>query len=127
LVNAEDCYHRALVIREKLAPGSRQHAELLAALAAIMRQKQQLDGAAKLFAQALDALETQVSRLGGADEVRSDFRAKRRGYYNDYIDLLLAEKQHELAFQVLERSRARSLVEMLAGAHVDIRTGVDTK
>ena len=125
LGRAEEYYQQALAMREKLAPGSRQHAETLAALAGIMRDKKQPDVAAQLFEQALNALERQTGNLGGSQEVRANFRAKRESYYKDYIDLLIVQKRPELAFQVLERSRARTLLEMLTAAHVDIRKGGD--
>jgi CHAT domain-containing protein len=37
----------------------------------------------------------------------------------------MLQKQPELAFQVVERSRARTLLEMLAEAHLNIRQGAD--
>jgi len=125
LFKAEDYYRQALAIREKLDPGSRYHVEALGALASLMRHRQQLDSAAQLYQQALNALDSQIARLGGSDEERSGFRARYDGYYKDYISLLIAQNQPELAFQVLERSRARTLLETLAAAHVDIRQGVD--
>src|SRR5262249_34329262 len=36
-----------------------------------------------------------------------------------------AQKQPARAFEVVERSRARSLLEILAAAHIDIHQGVD--
>jgi len=125
LGNAERYYRQALAIRQVLTPGSTNHAEALAVVAGIMLRKQQLDVAAQLFEQALNALESQTARLGGAEEVRAVFRAKHARYYRDYIDLLVAQKRPVRAFEVLERSRARTLLEMLSAAHVDIRKGVD--
>jgi len=125
LENAEEYYHQALVIRERLAPGSKAHAELLASLASIMRRKQQPGAAAQFFDKALDALENQTAHLGGGEEARSSFRAKHTGYYKDYVDLLISQKQPERALEVLERWRSRTLLEMLAAAHVDVHKGVD--
>ena len=125
LSKAEEYYRQALAIREKLDPGSRYHIEALGAMASLMRRRQQLDSAAQLYQQTLNALDSQIARLGGSEEERSDFRARYEGYYKDYIDLLIAQKQPDLAFQVLERSRARTLLETLAAAHVDIRRGAD--
>jgi len=125
LVEAEQLYRQSLAIRERLVPGSKEHAEVLAALAVLMKRKAQPDAAAQLYQQALNAVESQTARLGGADDDRSRFRAKYVQYYKDYSDLLIAEKQPEAAFQVLERSRARTLLETLAAAHVNIRQGVD--
>jgi CHAT domain-containing protein/Tfp pilus assembly protein PilF len=125
LAQAEECYRRALAIREKLLPGTSAHAASLAAMAEIMRRKNQPKDAAQYYQQALDALEKQTARLGGGDELRASFRARHASYYRKYIDLLLEQKQPELAFQVLERFRARTLLETLAMAHTDIRKGVD--
>jgi len=125
LATAEEYYRKALAIREKLIPGRGMHADSLAALAGILRRKQQLKEAAPLYEQALNALENQIAVLGGTEEVHASFRAGYVSYYKEYIDLLLTEKRPEVAFQVLERLRARSLLETLALAHLDIRAGVD--
>src|SRR5581483_4900312 len=119
-------YRQALAIWEKLNPGSKSHAETLAALAGVMREKQQPDTAIQLYQQALGIMESQTARLGGADEDHYRFRAKFANYYTDYADLLIAQKRPELAFEALERSRARTLLETLASAHVNIRNGVDS-
>ncbi|HEV2990990.1 MAG TPA: CHAT domain-containing tetratricopeptide repeat protein, partial [Candidatus Angelobacter sp.] len=122
---AEDYYRQALRIRESVAPGSLAHAESLAGLAAVMRTKGRLDESAQLLAQALDAFENQTGRLGGTEDIRSGFKAKYGYFYLDLIDLLMSQKRAESAFQVLERSRARSLLAMLTAARIDIRKGVD--
>jgi len=125
LPKAQEYYQRALAIWEKLSPGSADHAETLAALAEIKLREAQLDAAASFFEQALNALETQMARLGGGEETRYKFRARHADYYRDYIDLLVRQKQPGLALQILERSRARTFLEMLAEAHIDVRKGVD--
>ncbi|MGO8731187.1 MAG: CHAT domain-containing protein [Terriglobia bacterium] len=121
----EEYFRQALEIRKKLAPESADYAETLAALAGIMRDKQQAEEAERLYSQAIDVLESQVAHLGGSSDIRADFRAKHADYYSAYSDLLLIQKQPELAFQVQERSRARTLLEMLAEAHLNIRQGAD--
>ena len=125
LDKAEEYYRQALAIREKLAPESQDHAESLVTLAGIMHRRRQPEAAAQLFEQALNALESQTTHLGGSEEERADFRAKYAGFYKNYLDLLVEQKKTGLAFQVLERWRARTLLEMLTAAHVDIRTGGD--
>jgi CHAT domain-containing protein/Tfp pilus assembly protein PilF len=125
LPQAEQIYRRALAIREVVCPDSMAHAETLAALSALLRRTQRLEAAEPLIEQAVVALEQQAARLGGAGEVRAGFRAAHLEYYTDYIDLLLERKQPERAFEVLERSRAQTLLEMLAEARVDVRGGID--
>jgi CHAT domain-containing protein len=126
LTNAEKYYNEALAIREKLATGSADHASTLAALAWVAQQNGRLDEAQKLYERALNALESQTARLAGSEEIRSGFRATHASYYKDYVNLLIDEKKPELALQVLERSRARMLLEMMTAAHVDIHQGVDS-
>jgi CHAT domain-containing protein/Tfp pilus assembly protein PilF len=126
LAKAEELEHRALALREKLAPGSTVHAESLATFGAIMRGKQQPEVAAKYYEQGLAALESQIAHLGRGEETRSGFRAQHADDYKDYMDLLIADKKPEQAFYVLERLRARALLETLAAARVDIRKGVDS-
>jgi CHAT domain-containing protein/Tfp pilus assembly protein PilF len=121
---ALECYEQALKIGEKLNPGVGQ-AELLADLAGIKKDTQQLEEAEQLYAQAIDVIENQLAHLGGSSDVRAGFRAKHADYYSAYADLLLTQKKPELAFQVLEQSRARTLLETLTEAHVNIRQGAD--
>lgn len=75
------------------------------------------DSAAALrsFAHAVDALEAQTERLGGSWETRSEFAAGHTILYRDYLDLLVEVGRPREAFEVLERSRARSFLDLLAG------------
>jgi CHAT domain-containing protein/Tfp pilus assembly protein PilF len=116
---------RSLEITQSLVPGSRRHAECLAALAGIVGTAGRLEEAAGLFGQSVDMFELQATRLGGAEEIRAGFRAQFTEHYRSYIDVLVKLQQQERAFQVFERSRARSLLEILAEARVHIRQGVD--
>jgi len=119
-------YHQqALVIREKVVPSTADHAASLAAVAGILRRQGQSDAAAQDYGRAIEALENQATRLGSGDELRADFRARHAGYYKDYIDLLAEQKRFDLAFQVLERLRARTLLETLTVARAEIRKGAD--
>ena len=125
LAKAEEYYGQALEIGKKIAPESPIYAESVAALAGIMRDQQQPEQAARLYAQAIEVLENQLADFGGSSDTRAGFRAKHAGYYSAYTDLLLTQNRPELAFQVLEQSRARTLLEMLTESHVDIRQGAD--
>jgi CHAT domain-containing protein/Tfp pilus assembly protein PilF len=124
LAKAERYYRRAIAGFAAIAPGSTRHAETLAALASVLRDRRQPRIAAHLYEQALHALETQAAHLGGSDDIRWGYRANHNIYYEDYIDLLIRQTQPEKAFSVLERSRARSLLELLATAHINVHHGV---
>jgi CHAT domain-containing protein/Tfp pilus assembly protein PilF len=125
LARAEEYMRQALAIREELAPGTMEHVYLLAALAQVKKKKQQPDLAMQFYDRVLTALEEQITHLGGGDEIRSDFRARNTPYYKEYIDLLMDMGRPQEAFQVLERSRARALLELLSVAKVDLQKSVD--
>lgn len=122
---AEDYYRRSLAIREELCPGSAWHAESLGALAGVLRLQGKIEEASEMFQRSINALERQTTRLGGSDDARTSFRARHSSIYRDYVELLLASGKTQLAFEVLERSRARTLLETLARGHVDVHGGVD--
>ena len=116
-------YRQSLTIWKNLSPKSQQYAESLAALAGMLQDKQQSDEAIHLYGEAIDVLDNQMVSLGGSSDVRAGFRAKHRDYYLDYADLLVKRENPDLAFQVIEQSRARTLLELLGEARVDIREG----
>ncbi|HEY6307368.1 MAG TPA: CHAT domain-containing protein [Candidatus Angelobacter sp.] len=122
---AEKDYLLALNIRQRLSRSSAGSAETLMALAEVARRKQRWDVAGQRFQEALEALEGQTARLGGTEGIRASFRARYEDYYKGYIDLLIEQQKPEQALNVLERTRARMLLETLAAARVDIRAGVD--
>lgn len=124
---AEDFHRQALRIQEKLVPGTTSHAETLAALADILRQKKQWDVAAQLYQQSLASLESQITQFGGGREGHLGFHVKYAPVYQQYIDLLMRQRKAELAFEISDRWRARSLLEMLREARADIRKGVDAQ
>jgi CHAT domain-containing protein/tetratricopeptide (TPR) repeat protein len=122
---AEGYFREAMAMYERFVPGTDEHAETMASLAQVLYRKQRLDEAAALFERAFTAMETQTSRLGGSEAVRAAFRAKYDRYYRTSVDLLVHQKQPGRAFQVLERSRARALLETLAAAEVKVGKGAD--
>jgi CHAT domain-containing protein/Tfp pilus assembly protein PilF len=111
---AEDGHRRALAIREKLAPGSAYEAESLHELGLIERRRGRAGEASALLMRALDALDSQHTRLGGTEEVRSRFTARYAAFYHDALETLVELGRPAEALHVLERSRARSLLAMLA-------------
>jgi CHAT domain-containing protein/Tfp pilus assembly protein PilF len=62
-----------------------------------------------------------------SDQLRASFFATRQDSYAFYVDLLMRLGDTEAALQANERSRARSLLDMLAASGTDIREGVDPK
>jgi CHAT domain-containing protein/Tfp pilus assembly protein PilF len=122
-----ESYRRAASIFEKSVPDSLDHAEALAGLAEAVRHQGQVDAAVSLYQQSLTALERRASHLGGADEDRSRYRAWYVRYYAGYIAALMRQGQREKAFEIVEGSRARTLIEMLSQARIDISRGADVR
>jgi CHAT domain-containing protein/Tfp pilus assembly protein PilF len=125
LLKADDYATQALAIRQQAAPGNGITALALAGLASIKRQRQQPELALTLFEQSLNDLEIQMDKFGGSSESRSLYRADQSNIYFQYIDLLVQQQQVERAVEILERWRARSLLETIANAHVDITSGAE--
>ncbi|HEY4589312.1 MAG TPA: CHAT domain-containing protein, partial [Thermoanaerobaculia bacterium] len=80
---------------------------------------------------ALGILETLRTRIGGAD-LRASFSALRHQAYELDLDLLMESHRAEptagwdrAALETAERARARTLVELLSEAGVDVHQGVD--
>jgi CHAT domain-containing protein len=91
-----------------------------------------LDEARKHIEESLTMIET-VRARSGSQQLRASYRASMEKVYEFYIDLLMQQHAanpllgHDAeAFQASERGRARSLLELLSEANVDIRQGVDT-
>ncbi len=119
---AEQGYREALAAIYQLTPRSLDHAETVASLAATLRRQGRLKEAAELYRQTLADLEYQTASLG-VEETQARYWAKHAAYYREFIDVLIEERQDNLAFETLESSRARTLLEMLRLAQVDIREG----
>jgi CHAT domain-containing protein/Tfp pilus assembly protein PilF len=111
---AEGYYRESLAIREKLASASSDEADSLYGLALVARARADRTAAAEYFRRAVEALDKQKGRLGGSAESRESFTAKYAHYYREYAEALLELNRRSDAFRVLERSRARSLLAMLA-------------
>ena len=110
----EGLSRRGLELVVELAPGSTLEAELRQLLAATLRATGRRDEAADCLARAVDALEGQAGRLGGSEEDLIRFRESMIDVYRDYLDLLVNLGRPEESFHVLERSRARGFLTMLA-------------
>jgi CHAT domain-containing protein/Tfp pilus assembly protein PilF len=113
-VEAERLAAAALTITERVAPNSAPHAFALRRVGRQASARGDAAAAATIYRQALDAVEAHSKRLGGSNEVRTAFASQRRAIYLEYLDILMTLGQPAAAFDVLERSRARGLLMMLA-------------
>jgi CHAT domain-containing protein/Tfp pilus assembly protein PilF len=126
LAKAEQRFIEAASIREKRAPASAGYGEVLAGLGSVRLRQGKTDEATSLYGKAIAVLENQIAQLGGGSASRSIFRVANANYYRDYVSLLVHQGNADMALNFLERSRARTLLELLDSAHADIRKGVDS-
>jgi CHAT domain-containing protein/Tfp pilus assembly protein PilF len=123
-VLAETYFRKALGILDKSVPGSLNHAETLADLADALYRQKKLDAATETYEKAFAEL-NESGRMGTMPEDRSHYRAYRASYYEEYVGLLIQQRQVEKAFEAVEGSRARSLIEMLSESQIDVHQGAD--
>lgn len=130
LPTAIESYAQALSIFRTLND-SNNGAAMLQGIARAERDRGNLTEARSRLEEALRMFEEVRARAGG-QQVRASYFASKLDAYKLYIDLLMQEHRlkptegHDAeALAASERARARSLIELLNEAHVDIRQGVD--
>lgn len=107
-------YEGALAILEASRPGTLSLARVLNATGHVAARRGNQDGAARNLCRAVDVLEQQLGRLGGTEETRSGFAARYAYLYRECEDALRAVGRSDQSFAVLERYRARALLQLLA-------------
>lgn len=115
---ALDDHARALTIQERLAPNSLEAADTLNFLGRILLYQQQPEQALPYLQRAVEVLEQQRERIDSTEK-RALLTAKHADKYASLIECYIALEQPEQAFATLERSRARSLLELLSERHLD--------
>ncbi len=113
LARAERAIRRALAVYQRVVPGTAEEAEALGLLGRVERRRGRTPKAAAHFTRALDALDRSVRRLGGSDLDATRFRAQFARTYREAIELEVEIGQPGEAYRTLERSRARSLLDLL--------------
>ncbi len=113
-LTAEKETKEALAIREKLAPGSAVESRSLHDLGTIYKETGKSDLAREYLCRAVEAVEKQKARLGGTHEASEAFSANFADYYADCLETLVDGGRAAEAYEILERERARVLLNMLA-------------
>lgn len=116
---------RALELtRSARAPAS--EAQVLVSLAQAERLLGRGAEARQRSGEVLDVIEKLRARIGNPDLLAS-FSALAHQAYEFHRDLLMEARLDRAALETVERARARTLVELLTEAKVEIRQGVDTR
>lgn len=129
LERARESQGRALAMLRRSGDRPAQ-AEALRGLARLARTRGRLDEARSQLEEALAILETLRSGLPDAS-LRELYLSSVKDYYDLYTDVLMqleaqrpGEGLAELALAASELGRARTLVELLRAARIDVRGGV---
>jgi len=113
-MGAEGFYRQALAIYKRLSPNTTHEAIALHAIGKTLAELKQPDAAADALCSAVNSLEAQQRKLGGTQETQTLFRGRYISFYQDCIAAQFQRNRIGDAFQLLERARARTLLEMLA-------------
>ena len=111
---AMDLYQQAFALLEKWGPSSIERAETLRRIGQLYRRTARLEQAAQHLARAVEALESQVGRLGASQDLQAAYRARHEEIYREAIEIELERGRSAEAFHLVERSRARSFLTLLA-------------
>lgn len=129
LATALDYFNQALKLFRSIGDRARA-AVTLYGMAMTERDRGNLDEARLRMEESLNLIE---SLRGGvaSQELRASFLAQKQDYYEFHTDLLMRLHQREpakghdiTALQASERARARSLLELLAEARIDVEQGI---
>jgi len=127
---ALDYFMQALPIRREVGDIFGE-AKTLSNLAAVEKARGNFTEALRRSNETLAIFDSVRASLA-SQEVRSSYFASVQEYYRFQIDLLMAMHEKEpgkgfdaMALQTSERSRARSLLDTLSEARLDIRQGID--
>jgi CHAT domain-containing protein len=117
-------YQKALAIYRRVGPGSDGEAHTLAGLGRIAWRAGDLKQASSRFHEAIRALEAQVGRLGGSEDVKAEFRSLRCRVYFDAAAVELELGRNEEAFNIQESARAQGFLSLLAARDLSVSDGI---
>jgi len=104
----------SLATMEKSFPESSTAGWSAHTLAVVRARQGRSEEAARLGERAIHILENNRPRVGGSEEVQAGYGATQRGVYDDQVAVLVKLGRPAEAVSVVERSKARLLLEHLA-------------
>jgi CHAT domain-containing protein/Tfp pilus assembly protein PilF len=111
---AERLYQEVAKVARTDRPGTAGEAEALGRIAELRVAAGRMAEAAELYKEAVAALDVQRNRMGSGQEHGSSRLASFSRLYASYVQVLLSLGRPADAFSVVESSRARALLELLA-------------
>jgi CHAT domain-containing protein/Tfp pilus assembly protein PilF len=129
LAKAADAFAAALRVSKRVGDPNGE-AAALAGLARVGRDGDLAEARTRVEA-ALAIVEARRTKLA-SPELRASYLGMQRGAYELYVDVLLRLHERDAggghlaeALEASERARARSLLDLLAEARVDVQAGLD--
>jgi CHAT domain-containing protein len=132
IYTAKDNYQEAEALLEKSLAISqtqkyqRGETSALAALSTLAEKRGQLEKALEYQRAALTVLETQRTALGAFSDLKMSFLEANLPHYHRYIALLLKAGRQQEAFDWLEKTKARALLDMQLRGNIDPNVGLTT-
>jgi CHAT domain-containing protein len=120
---AREAFEKALDIRHSEG-AAQQAAQTLLELARLDRDESRPAEAEAHITSAIELIESLRSNIGSR-ESRMRVATSSRGYYDLAIDVAMKLHEPAKALELSERARARSLLDLLSEAKIDLRQGVD--
>jgi CHAT domain-containing protein/Tfp pilus assembly protein PilF len=115
-------HKEALAFRRRLAPGSAVEAESLHDLGTVLRGQGRKREALARWTEALSVLDTQRGRFSDSAQTRGTLGVRHSGFFADLVELATEVGEHERAFHIVERWRARGFLAMLAERELTFAT-----
>ncbi|ESA37565.1 tetratricopeptide tpr-1 repeat-containing protein [Leptolyngbya sp. Heron Island J] len=117
-------YHNQALTLRRAVGDRRGEAVTLRNVARLHREQGNLSLALENIDQAIDLIEELRATFSNA-ELQTTYFSTVQGYYQFKIDILMELGETEAAFNTSEAARARTLLELLNEAQVNIRQGVE--
>jgi CHAT domain-containing protein len=111
---AADFFQRALSIYQRITPDTVDEVSALSKLSAVEKALGHNQTSRQLLKRATYILESQLEKLGGAQELQANFMSSYGSVYKEYISLLAQDGDLPSAFKLTESYRGVVLLRMLA-------------
>lgn len=99
----------------------------LSNIAAVEESQGRLDEAGAHMSQALSLVEEMRESLGASSTAKVAFLQSNLFQYHAYVNLLLKQKKEAEAFTWAQKTKARALLDLMAGGKVNLSRGVSEK
>jgi CHAT domain-containing protein/tetratricopeptide (TPR) repeat protein len=122
--DAELLLKRAILVVDETVGYPDLRVEVYALQGQVRRQLANRAGAISDLSEALRSAENLRPMIGGGEETRAGFLDKYAEYFDDLVVWQIEDGQMEKALEYVERGRARTLLDQLAVAQVDLLNSI---